>query len=36
VVKFGVRPRERAKVSDEPDVQQESVFARKTREKRVK
>jgi hypothetical protein len=36
VVKFGVRPRERAKVSDEPDVQQESTFARKTREKRVK
>jgi hypothetical protein len=36
VVKFGVRPRERAKVADEPDVQQESVFARKTREKRVK
>ncbi len=36
VVKFGVRPRERAKASDEPDVQQESPFARKTREKRGK
>jgi hypothetical protein len=36
VVKFGVRPRERAKAADEPDVQQESTFARKTREKRVK
>ena len=36
VVKFGVRPRERARANDEPDVQQESPFARKTREKRGK
>jgi hypothetical protein len=36
VVKLGVRPRDRARANDEPDVQQESPFARKTREKRVR
>jgi hypothetical protein len=35
VVKFGVRPRER-KGNDAPDVNQESAFARKARERRAK